>query len=203
MSDDHDEENGFDASIPDSLLPYDTWIQEAYRDVMLRAFEHVVAAGGLPGDHHFYLTFRTDWPGVEMPARLRAQYPHEITIVLQHQFHGLKVDRAAGTISVQLAFGGIPATLVIPAAAISAFADPHIKLHLAFHVPEQPPQAAPSAEIHSVVPQVHATRARDSEKDAADGHAAEGDAPADGDAPESSPQVVSLAAFRKRGTEPG
>ncbi|POF63100.1 hypothetical protein CFR73_06230 [Novacetimonas maltaceti] len=203
MSDDHDEENGFDTSIPDSLLPYDDWIEDAYRDVMLRAFEHVVAEGGLPGDHHFYLTFRTDWPGVEMPERLLKQYPHEITIVLQHQFHGLKVDRAARTISVSLAFGGVPATLVIPVAAISAFADPAIKLALSFRVPEQPPQPAPSAEIHNVFGQVQkAPRAPQSENRAAT--TSEGDtAPASAEEQPSSPQVVSLAAFRKRDSEPG
>ncbi|MBY4641641.1 hypothetical protein K6L44_16965 [Gluconacetobacter entanii] len=202
MSDDHDEENGFDASIPDSLLPYDDWIEDAYRDVMLRAFEHVVEQGGLPGDHHFYLTFRTDWPGVEMPERLRKQYPHEITIVLQHQFHGLKVDRAARTISVSLAFGGVPATLVIPVAAISAFADPAIKLALSFRVPEQPPQPAPSAEIHNVFGQAQAPRASQSENRAATTKDEE-EATTSGEEPSSSPQVVSLAAFRKRDPEPG
>ncbi|CUW46160.1 MULTISPECIES: SspB family protein [Novacetimonas] len=205
MSDDHDEENGFETSIPDSLLPYDDWIEDAYRDVMLRAFEYVVTEGGLPGDHHFYLTFRTDWPGVEMPERVRAQYPHEITIVLQHQFHGLKVDRAAGTISVSLAFGGVPATLVIPVAAISAFADPSVKLPLSFRVPEHPPQPAPSAEIHNVFGQGQGQgpRAPQPEQEAHAPGAQDATPTSAEETQPSSPQVVSLAAFRKRGTEPG
>lgn len=190
MSDDHDEENGFDTALPDSLMPYDSWIQDAYRQVMLRALDHA-AEHGLPGDHHFYLTFRTDWPGVEMPEHLRAQYPREITIVLQHQFWGLKVDHVHGVISVGLSFGGIPSTLVIPVAAISAFADPHIRLALSFTVPEQPPVAAATENVVPVqIPETEATAsASDGEDSRADG---------DGQKGEGS-QVVSLAAFRKRG----
>ncbi|NVN36280.1 SspB family protein [Komagataeibacter swingsii] len=190
MSDDHDEENGFDTAIPDSLMPYDSWIEDAYRQVMLRALDYA-AAQGLPGDHHFYLTFRTDWPGVEMPDRLRAQYPHEITIVLQHQFWDLKVDRACQIISVGLSFGGIPSTLVIPVAAVSAFADPHIRLALRFTVPEQPPVAAPAPNVVPVQPAMadtaQATPAADTAADGVDADKGEGS------------QVVSLAAFRKKG----
>jgi len=76
---------------PDSLLPYVAWTEQALREVPLRALEHV-AVQGLPGEHHFYLTFRTDFDGVVIPARLLARYPHEMTIVLQHQFWDLKVD---------------------------------------------------------------------------------------------------------------
>ncbi|AHI26844.1 hypothetical protein BGC31_16490 [Komagataeibacter xylinus] len=190
MSDDHDEENGFDTAIPDSLMPYDSWIEDAYRQVMLRALDYA-AAQGLPGDHHFYLTFRTDWPGVEMPDRLRAQYPHEITIVLQHQFWDLKVDRARQIISVGLSFGGIPSTLVIPVAAVSAFADPHIRLALRFTVPEQPPVTAPAPNVVPVQPAMadtaQATPAADTAADGVDTDKGEGS------------QVVSLAAFRKKG----
>ncbi|CAM2893025.1 hypothetical protein CFR75_10745 [Komagataeibacter xylinus] len=189
MSDDHDEENGFDAAIPDSLMPYDSWIEDSYRHVMLRALDYA-AAHGLPGDHHFYLTFRTDWPGVEMPDRLRAQYPHEITIVLQHQFWDLKIDRARQIVSVGLSFGGVPSTLVIPMAAISAFADPHIRLALRFSVPEQPPvPAAPEGE--NVVPVQPAAAAQPAAPAAQEGKGAK--EKGDGS------QVVSLAAFRKRG----
>ncbi|MGS0647045.1 SspB family protein [Komagataeibacter melomenusus] len=186
MSDDHDEENGFDTALPDSLMPYDSWIEDSYRHVMLRALDYA-AEHGLPGDHHFYLTFRTDWPGVEMPDRLRAQYPHEITIVLQHQFWDLKVDRARQVVSVGLSFGGVPSTLVIPVAAISTFADPHIRLALRFTVPEQPPVAvAPAGE--NVVPVQPAPAVQ----------ATPPQARPEAEGGEDS-QVVSLAAFRKRG----
>lgn len=187
MSDDHDEENGFDTALPDSLMPYGSWIEDAYRQVMLRALDYA-AAQGLPGDHHFYLTFRTDWPGVEMPDRLRAQYPHEITIVLQHQFWDLKVDRTRQVISVGLSFGGIASTLVIPVAAVSAFADPHIRLALRFNVPEQPPVSEGAPNVVAVQPATAPEAApRAASTDSADGEKDDG------------PQVVSLAAFRKKG----
>ena len=101
---------------PESLLPYDEWMEAAMRQVVTRALAHV-AANGLPGEHHFYLTFRTDYPGVEMPPRLRTQYPQEMTIVLQHQFWDLKMDEGSGLISVGLSFGGVPASLVSVASA--------------------------------------------------------------------------------------
>ncbi len=81
---------------PDSLLPYERWIERALRHVVAQAIEHV-AREGLPGGHHFYITFRTGDPGVELPARMRAQYPKEMTIVLQHQFWDLAYDREAQT----------------------------------------------------------------------------------------------------------
>lgn len=144
----------------ESLLPYDEWTDDAMRQVAIRALAHV-AVHGLPGDHHFYLTFRTDHPGVVMPPRLRAQYPQEMTIVLQHQFWDLKMDEEAGLISVGLSFGGVPSTLVIPVSALVAFADPHIRYGMRFR-PEQPDTAAaddppvdePQAAIEDNGPQV-------------------------------------------------
>src|SRR5271166_1363280 len=119
------------AQRPDSLLPYDQWTEEALRQVVARAVSYA-AANGLPGQHHFYITFRTDHPGVVIPPRLRAQYPQEMTIVLQHQFWDLRVDEEAGLISVGLSFGGAPAGLVIPIGSIVGFADPHVRYGLRF-----------------------------------------------------------------------
>lgn len=126
-----------DLTPPDSLLPYDDWTQEALRHVVVSALRHV-AAEGMPGGHHFYISFRTDYPGVDMPERLRAQYPEEMTIVLQHQFHSLSVDEQGASMSVALSFSGIPSTLVIPIAAISNFADPEVHFGLQFYV--EPPE---------------------------------------------------------------
>jgi len=134
----------------DSLLPYDEWTEAAMRQVVVRALAHV-AAQGLPGEHHFYITFRTQHPGVVMPPRLRSQYPQEMTIVLQHQFWDLKVDEEAALISVGLSFGGVPSTLVIPLGAVVAFADPHIRFGMRFRpdggeaAPEAPSAEAPEA----------------------------------------------------------
>jgi len=147
-----------DAAPPESLLPYETWAEEALREVALRALESA-AAEGLPGEHHFYLTFRTDHPGTSVPAHLKARYPQEITIVLQHQFEDLRVDRAAGRFEVTLFFGGVPSRLSVPFGALTMFHDPHVRFGLRFPVTgngepafedapaaEEPTSEAPAAE---------------------------------------------------------
>jgi hypothetical protein len=126
----------------ESLLPYGDWAQEAMRQVVLSAIRHV-ASEGLPGGHHFYITFKTGYPGVVIPERLRAQYPEEMTIVLQHQFHSLSTT--ADSITVGLSFSGVPALLTIPLAAISAFADPAVQFVLNFEVAS--PELGPVPEI--------------------------------------------------------
>src|SRR3712207_349692 len=110
----------------ESLLPYARWAEEAMRAVVADALAYT-AEHGLPGEHHFYLTFRTDLPGVSIPGHLKARYPQEMTIVLQHRFWDLKLDREAGIFSVGLSFGGVPATLTVPLRALTAFADPHVR----------------------------------------------------------------------------
>ena len=122
---------------PDSLLPYEKWIEHALRHVVAQAIEHA-AVHGLPGGHHFYITFRTAYPGVELPPRVRAQYPKDMTIVLQHQFWDLAFNRETQAIQVGLSFGGVPTKLVIPLDAVMEFADPHIRYGLRFQAPEGP-----------------------------------------------------------------
>jgi hypothetical protein len=167
-----------DQTTPESLLPYEAWTHAALRQVVVRAVAHV-AEHGLPGQHHFYITFRTDHPGVVIPPRLRAQYPQEMTIVLQHQFWDLNMDEAAGVISVGLTFGGTPASLVIPLDALTAFADPAVRFGLGFE---------------PVMPEAVAAPEVTEEKTAA----AEGTGAASAEAPAETPQVVSLDAFRRR-----
>lgn len=104
-------------------LSYDLWIDEALRGVIRRALGFV-AEHGLPGQHHFYITFATDAPGVELSAELAARYPKEMTIVLQHQFWDLAVGDDA--FSVTLKFQGRTSRLRIPFAAISGFGDPSV-----------------------------------------------------------------------------
>ncbi len=133
-----------DTEAPTSLLPYEAWTAEAMREVALRALDHA-AEHGLPGEHHFYVTFRTDRPDVAIPAHLRARYPQEMTIVLQHQFRELTVDRVAERISVGLVFGGVPATLGVPFRALTAFYDPHVRLVFRFQ-PDEPADAAPAGD---------------------------------------------------------
>lgn len=114
-------------------LRYDKWIEEALRGVIRRALTHA-ATEGLPGEHHFYITHRTDHPDVIMPSYLKAQHPEEITIVIQHQFDELEVDRAG--FSVILRFGGKPERLYVPFSAVTAFADPSVNFGLQLKVME-------------------------------------------------------------------
>lgn len=110
-------------------IPYDVWIDDALRGVIRRAVGQV-AEHGLPGEHHFYVTFRTDAEGVELSGALRAQHPNQMTIVFQHQFRDLAVDDEA--LSVTLRFKGKPERLRVPFAAIVAFADPSVNFGLQF-----------------------------------------------------------------------
>lgn len=161
-----------DLNMPESLLPYDDWTQDSLRQVVISALRHA-ATNGLPGEHHFYITFKTNYPGVSIPDRLKAQYPDEMTIVLQHQFQALMVDEDGQYMSVGLSFANIPCTLVIPIAAISSFADPEVRFGLQFHVdiPELIKSEPAATQIDQTAPT------------------------ADAEAPAS---VVSLDAFRRR-----
>jgi hypothetical protein len=110
-------------------LRYDRLVEDALRSVVRRALLEV-GVSGLPGDHHFYLTFHTQDPGVSLSPQLRAQYPKEMTIVLQHQFWGLEITE--DNFTVKLSFGGVRETLVIPFQSIVSFADPSVKFGLQF-----------------------------------------------------------------------
>ncbi len=116
---------------PDSLIPYDEIVQEALRAVVGRVLGEVQHTGGeLPGAHHFYITFKTGAPGVNIPAHLKERFPDEMTIVLQNKFWDLNVDEHGFTIG--LSFNQIPAKLDIPFAAITAFVDPAVDFGLQF-----------------------------------------------------------------------
>ena len=116
---------------PDSLIPYDEIVQEALRAVVGRVLGSVQETGGsLPGAHHFYITFKTGAPGVDIPKSLRERFPDEMTIVLQNKFWDLNV-REDG-FSVGLSFNQIPSKLNIPFAAITAFVDPAVDFGLQF-----------------------------------------------------------------------
>jgi uncharacterized protein len=168
-----DDPNGESEAGPASLLPYDDWTEDALRHVVARALAYA-GKNGLPGEHHFYVTFRTDHPGTAIPQRLREKYPEEMTIVLQHQFHNLKVDDAAAEFSVGLSFGGIPTTLTVPLGAVTGFADPHVRFGLRFRADMPEAEAKPEA----AEPTPPATEPGD-------------------EAPPSAPQVISLDAFRR------
>lgn len=113
----------------DNILRYDRMVEQALRGVVREALEEVIESG-LPGDHHFYITFLTDFPGVKIPDYLRDRYPGEMTIVLQYQFYDLTVDDEK--MSVTLSFNNVPEKLVVPLSAITIFADPSVNFALQF-----------------------------------------------------------------------
>jgi len=122
---------GMSDDTPDSLIPYDEIVQEALRAVVGRVLGSVERSGGtLPGNHHFYITFKTGAPGVQIPQHLKERFPDEMTIVLQNKFWDLAVDEHG--FQVGLSFNQIPAKLMIPFAAITAFVDPAVDFGLQF-----------------------------------------------------------------------
>jgi hypothetical protein len=116
---------------PESLIPYDEIVQDALRAVVGRVLGEVEQSGGLPGDHHFYITFKTRAPGVSIPKHLLERFPDEMTIVIQHRFWDLKVED--DNFTVGLSFGGVPSTLHVPFAAVTQFHDPAVEFALTFH----------------------------------------------------------------------
>ncbi len=119
------------------ILQYDKMVETALRSVVREALA-LVAKNGLPGNHHFYLTFRTDHPGVDMSDALRIQYPNDMTVVLQHQYWGLEVND--DHFVVNLSFSNVPERLQVPYAAMMSFVDPSVKFGLQFQPldPEAP-----------------------------------------------------------------
>lgn len=114
----------------EDTLRYDRMVESALRGVVREAIEEVIKEGELPGDHHFYITFMTDFTGVKIPAYLRDRYPGEMTIVLQYQFYDLEVDDIK--MGVTLSFNNVPERLEIPLSAITIFADPSVNFALQF-----------------------------------------------------------------------
>ncbi|MBR0553631.1 SspB family protein [Stakelama marina] len=128
-------------SVPDSLIPYDDIVQEALRAVVGRVLGQVQEAGALPGQHHFYITFKTQAPGVEVPDRLIERFPDEMTIVIQHRYWDLNVED--DRFSIGLSFNQIPSTLLIPFSAITGFHDPAVNFELRFQVQDEPEGPGP------------------------------------------------------------
>ena len=117
-------------------IRYDVLARDALRGVLRRVLTDA-AEHGLPGEHHFFITFLSTAEGVKLSPRLLAQYPEEMTIILQHQFWDLVVTE--DRFEVGLSFGGIPERLVVPFAAIRSFADPSVNFALEFAAPEVKP----------------------------------------------------------------
>ncbi|MFO1185646.1 MAG: ClpXP protease specificity-enhancing factor SspB [Bauldia sp.] len=189
--------------MPEDLIRYDILAQEALRGVVKKVLAEV-ARTGLPGAHHFYITFATRAPGVRISTPLLEKYPEEMTIVLQYAFRDLIVTDTA--FEVGLSFGEVPERLLIPFAAIRAFLDPSVQFALHFE-PQAAPEASESEE--PTVDRRRPTRGQAAVTDAkgkprsvpvAD-KAAKPKAvppPADKPAGNGAAEVVSLDAFRKK-----
>lgn len=150
-------------------MHYEAMAQEALRGVVKAALKRAAAPEGLPGAHHFYITFKTDAPGVSGPVDLLSKYPDEMTIVLQHQYWDLAPGETFFTVTLK--FGGQPKRLSVPYAALTRFYDPSVQFLLQFEAPA----AAPAPKTEAAEP-------------------AAAEAPVDPDAP----NVVSLDHFRKK-----
>lgn len=143
---------------PDSLIPYDEIVQEALRAVVGRVLGEIVQGGSeLPGNHHFYITFKTGAAGVSIPPHLRERFPDEMTIVLQNKFWDLQVSEDG--FSVGLSFNQVPAKLSIPFSAITAFVDPAVDFGLQFQ-----------ATVAEMEPEAHEDAENDGEGDTPDGN---------------------------------
>jgi uncharacterized protein len=165
--------------MPDQSLDYGRFVERALRAVVRDALE-VVAKRGMPGRHHLYITFRTDHPAVAIDDSLRARYPTEMTIVLQHEFWGLEVG--AERFAVGLSFGDVPHRLEIPFEAVTVFADPSVEFGLQFAASEATAGAKPVAPAAVSQLPTAAAKARAAENPAGDGSA----------------EVVALDRFRKK-----
>ncbi|KRE16355.1 Stringent starvation protein B [Bosea sp. Root483D1] len=121
------------------ILRYDLMVQDALKGVVRKILSEA-GRDGLPGEHHFYITFRTTAPGVRLSQRLREKHPDEMTIVLQHQFWDLNVSDHA--FEVGLSFSGVPERLLIPYDAITTFFDPSVQFGLKFETQDAAGEAA-------------------------------------------------------------
>ncbi|GGE42534.1 hypothetical protein GCM10007276_19790 [Agaricicola taiwanensis] len=181
--------------MPTDLIRYDLRAQEALRGLVRKVLSDV-ARDGLPGEHHFFVSFRTGAPGVKLSPRLREQHPEEMTIVLQHQFWDLEVMENHFTVG--LSFGGVPEKLVVPYEALVGFYDPSVQFGLKFEIAESAPAvedevisapSGPGADITSIAKPSgsEAEPKADADEPAAASDDGEGGA-----------QVVSLDKFRKK-----
>lgn len=197
------------------LIRYDVLAQDALRGVIRKVLSEVVKTG-LPGDHHFFITFLTSAPGVRLSSRLREKYPELMTIVIQHQYWDLSVNDTV--FEVGLSFSDIPERLLIPFAAIRGFYDPAVNFELEFDVrdmdaansqdedalaptaltsvPSVPAPVATKPAVAKASLKAGAAKAAKESKDTK--VAAEEPADEKATAEKSSADVVSLDAFRKK-----
>jgi hypothetical protein len=168
------------AAPPKDLMNYEAMAQDALRGVVKAALKRAAGPGGLPGQHHLYITFRTKAPGVSGPQDLLGKYPDEMTIVLQHQYWDLAPGETFFTVTLK--FGGEPKTLSVPYAALTRFYDPSVQFLLQFEAPVDAPARSGPKVVRDEVEEAPVK----AETPPADAPASE------------EPKVVSLDQFRKK-----
>ena len=168
----------------DDVIRYDVLAQEALRGVMRKVLMEVEKTG-LPGEHHFFITFLTDAPGVRISSRLREKYPEQMTIVVQHQYWDLSVSETG--FEIGLSFSDVPERLLVPFVAVKGFYDPSVNFELEFDVEIETAGEEPVVSLGGPVALDLPTSADQRE---------EADAEADDD--KQGADVVSLDAFRKK-----
>lgn len=192
--------------VSEDLIRYDVLTQDALRGVIRKVLDEVSVAG-LPGDHHFFITFDTAFPGVRLSKRMRERYPESMTIVIQHTYWDLIVNDAG--FEVDLTFNDVRERLAIPFAAIQAFFDPSVKFGLQFDVaietldengespgdalPEETPVDSPREAPVEMQQKRKAAKNKHTGTNGKDESAAEDEATATPPG-----EVVSLDAFRKK-----
>jgi hypothetical protein len=184
----------------DDHIRYDILAQDALRGVMRKVLVEV-ARTGLPGNHHFFITFLTNAPGVRVSSRLRERYPEQMTIVLQFQYWDLKVTETG--FEVGLSFSDVPEKLEVPFAAVRGFYDPSVNFELEFDVKpeittpvavEAPPEKKPEAAA-TKIPAIGAKKAEPRAKSESAPKKPVAEAADNG---QKGADVVSLDAFRKK-----
>ena len=177
-------------AMSDDLIRYDILTQEALRKVIRKVLEEVQRTG-LPGDHHFFITFDTRFPGVRLSSRMKEKYPEEMTIVIQHSYWNLEVEESA--FEIDLSFDDIRERLRVPFASVRGFFDPAVKFGLQFDAAEpeeensESDQPEKASDRGTSVPTVKSSKSTG--KDAKESDQADDEASAD---------VVSLDSFRKK-----
>ncbi|HUY68126.1 MAG TPA: ClpXP protease specificity-enhancing factor SspB [Alphaproteobacteria bacterium] len=182
----------------EDLLRYDLIIEAALRNVVREVLENV-AKSGLPGEHHFYVTFLTHFAGVEIPDYLKKQYPEEMTIVLQYQFFGLKIDAEA--LIVTLSFNNVKERLRVPLEAITTFADPSVNFALQFQsgaYEEDEEGEDVEIEDHAAAPKSSNSDRKEGGEEKAKGKSAKPKGGGDKDKDKKKGEVISLDMFRKK-----
>ena len=185
------------ADEPEDLIRYDVLAQEALRGVVRKVLQETAKAG-LPGEHHFYISFATHHPGVRLSTRMREQYPDEMTIVVQHQYWDLKANDHG--FEIGLSFNDIPENLLVPYAAIRGFFDPSVQFGLQFETQDEPAaEGDEGAETGSEIVPLRGGAQLVPVDGSKDENASKADkAEAEGEEEDGSAEVVSLDAFRKK-----